>query len=291
MRAIVAVVGLAGALTAAACCHVGVAERPFTPAELEAERRAQHDRAGAGVESAVVGPFVVVASGPMPRVVRDEAAETIGWASRLLRADFFTHDPGAVLTIWVFSDDESYMRGSSAILGITPGTPYGFYRSCKRALVVNAGNGYGTLVHEMVHAYMDGDFPDAPVWLNEGLASLFEAPREEAGHIRGATNWRLPALQRAIAARTAPSFTRMAEGGRGDFSGKDGAALYATARYLCFYLQERGLLQRFYRAFRGRSERSSDDATGLTTLQDTTARDLGTLRTEWERFVAELALR
>jgi hypothetical protein len=77
----------------------------------------------------------------------------------------------------------------------------------------------------------------------------------------------------------------MAEGTRGDFSGKDGAMLYATARYLCFYLQERGLLRRFYRAFRARS---SKDSRGLATLQDTTGRDLGALRTDWERFVAEL---
>jgi hypothetical protein len=275
----------AAALALVACCHAGVAERPFTADELESERRAQLDRAGGGFESAVVGPFVVIASGPMPRAVRDEAAETVGWASRLLRADYFAHDPGAIMTIWVFPDEESYMRGTSAVLGIVPDTPYGFYRPCKHALVVDAGYGYGTLVHELVHAFMDGDFPRAPVWMNEGLASLFEAPREEEGHLRGATNWRLPGLQRAIADRRAPSFVRMAGAGRGAFSGKEGPLLYATARYLCFYLQERGLLRAYYRAFRARS---GADATGLATLQDTTERDLGALRSEWERFVMGL---
>jgi len=268
-----------------ACCQVGVAERPFTAAELESERRSQHDRAGGGFESAVVGPFVLVASGPMPRAVREEAAQTILWARELLRADFFARDPGAMLTVWVFPDEESYMRGTSSVLGITPDTPYGFYRPCSHALVVNAGYGYGTLVHEMVHAYMDGDFPSAPVWLKEGLASLFEAPREEGGHMRGATNWRLLALQSAIAEGRAPTFARMAGGGRGDFSGKKGPLLYAMARYLCFYLQERGLLLHYYRAFRARA---SNDGSGLATLQDTTGRDLAALRVEWERFVRDL---
>ena len=268
-----------------ACCHAGIAERPFTPDELESERRAQLERAGAGFESAVVGSFVIVASGPMPRAVRDEAAETVAWASRLLRADFFAHDPGAILTIWVFPDEESYMRGTSAVLGIVPDTPYGFYRPCKHALVVDAGYGYGTLVHELTHAFMDGDFPDAPVWMKEGLASLFEAPREEEGHLRGATNWRLPELQRAIAAGRAPSFDRMADAGRGAFSGKEGPLFYATARYLCFYLQERGLLRGYYAAFRARS---GTDANGLGTLRDATARDLGALRREWEGFVMAL---
>lgn len=280
-----ALVGLLWGL--GACCHVGVAERPFTPDELESERRAQLDRAGAGFESGVVGPFVIVASGPMPRAVRDEAAETVAWASRLLRADYFAHDPGAILTIWVFPDEESYMRGTSAVLGIVPETPYGFYLPCRHALVVDAGYGYGTLVHEMVHAFMDGDFPDAPVWMKEGLASLFEAPREEEGHVRGAVNWRLPALQRAITEGRAPSFARMAGAGRGSFSGKEGPLYYAyaTARYLCFYLQERGLLRGYYRAFRARVD---TDATGVGTLQDATARDLVALRGEWERFVMGL---
>jgi hypothetical protein len=269
----------------AACCRVGVAERPFTSAELEKERRAQLERAGAGFESGVVSPFVIVASGPSPKGVRDEAAETVAWASRLLRVDYFSRDPGKIITIWVFADEESYMRGASAILGTIPDTPYGYFRPCSRVLVVNAGYGYGTLVHEMVHAYMDGDFPDAPVWFKEGLASLYEAPREEGGHMRGATNWRLPQLQVALARGKAPTFAQMADSGRGDFSGKQGPLLYAMARYLCFFLQERGLLVRFYRAFRARVD---DDPTGMTTLRETTAHELGALRTEWERFVAEL---
>ena len=30
------------------------------------------------------------------------------------------------------------------------------------------------LVHEMVHPFMDADFPACPAWFNEGLASLYE---------------------------------------------------------------------------------------------------------------------
>jgi hypothetical protein len=279
---------LAGAILlvgVAACCHVGAADRPYTAGELERERKSQHERAGAGFESTVVSPFVLVASGPLPKTVRDEAVQTVVWARDLLRADFFAREPGAVITIWVFPDEESYMRGTSAILGTVPDTPYGFYRPCKRELVTNAGLGWGTLVHEMVHAYMDGDFPDAPMWMKEGLASLFEAPRDEGGHIRGGLNWRLPELQRAIADRRAPSFEQMADAGRGAFSGKQASLYYATARYLCFYLQERGLLLRFYRAFRGRVD---SDGSGLATLQDTTTRNLPSLRADWERFVADL---
>jgi len=230
-----------------------------------------------------VRPFVVVANA---RDVRDEAKVTVEWARDRLRADFFDHEPGKPLTIWVFADEGSYMSGTSALLGTIPDTPYGFYRPCKRALVVNSGYGWGTLVHEMVHAYMSADFPSAPTWINEGLASLFEAPQDDAeGHIRGLTNWRLPGLQVALKDHRAPTFETMAAGSRSDFDGKTGSLYYATSRYLLQWLQGQGQLRDFYRAFR---TRGSDGKNGLTVLREITKKDPDALRVEWERYVADL---
>ena len=33
-----------------------------------------------------------------------------------------------------------------------------------------------TITHELVHPIVESDFPRAPTWIDEGLASLFEAP-------------------------------------------------------------------------------------------------------------------
>jgi len=41
---------------------------------------------------------------------------------------------------------------------------------------MNAGLGLGTLTHELIHPIVETDFPRAPTWINEGIASLFEAP-------------------------------------------------------------------------------------------------------------------
>ena len=276
------------------CCRLGVATRPFTPAELEVERASLQDDAGPSFQSAVVAPFVILAqSDTRDRTTLDDAAHTVTWARDRLRASFFEHEPGKIVSIWVFPDEESYMRGASATLGTIPSTPYGFYRPCKRQLVVNAGLGWGTMVHELVHAFMAADFPDAPVWMNEGLASLFEAPRDAvpnvagAPSIRGEVNWRLPALQTAIARGdgAAPSFEEMFEGSRADFDGKRGALLYATARYLLFYLQERGQLATFYRAFRDGGAR---DPTGRETLGQVTKANLVALRHDFEAYVGAL---
>jgi hypothetical protein len=262
------------------CCRVGAGTLSAT--ELEEERRDQAANAGPGYETIVVHPFVVVANG---REVRDEAKATIEWARDHLRAEFFDKEPGKPLTILVFSDQSSYMSGTSALIGTIPDTPYGFYRPCKRTLVVNAGLGYGTLVHEMVHAYIGADFPSAPTWINEGLASLFEAPRDVDGKMHGATNWRLPGLQQAIQDHRALSFEAMASGGRSDFDGKKSGLYYATSRYLLYYLQERGLLHDFYRAYRNRGNDGHD---GLTVLREITKKDTPSLHAEWTQYVATL---
>jgi hypothetical protein len=268
------------ALFFSGCCRVGAGTLSAT--DLEEERRDQASNAGPGYETLVVHPFVVVANG---REVRDEAKATIEWARDHLRAEFFDKEPGKPLTIWVFSDENAYMSGTSALLGTIPDTPYGFYRPCKRALVVNAGYGYGTLVHEMVHAYIGADFPSAPTWINEGLASLFEAPRDVDGKLHGATNWRLPGLQEAIKTHRSLSFEAMASGGRSDFDGKKSGLYYATSRYLLYYLQETGLLRDFYRTYRNRR---SDGHDGLAILREITKRDMSDLRADWEKYVVTL---
>lgn len=285
---------------ASGCCRPGAAERPYTAAELEAEERVQLERAGAGYTSAVVAPFVVIGDGPAS-AVRNDAAETVAWARDLLERDYFARAPGAIISIWVFRDEPSYRSGVSALFGslFRPDTPYGYYSPCERALVTNVGYGYGTLVHEMVHAYMSANFSDAPVWFDEGLASLYEQPSCRArtgedsddlacarnGHIRGGVNWRLPGLQDALRRGRAPSFERIGGAGRMAFNGRERGELYAVSRYLLYWLQEKEVLVRYFHAFRGRV---GADASGMRTLAEILGRPLPELRREWEGFVSGL---
>ena len=98
-----------------------------------------------------------------------------------------------------------------------PTTPYGYYSSEDNALVMNIGPGAGTLSHELVHPYIEANFPDAPSWFNEGLASLYEQPRERDGHMWGTTNWRLPGLTAMIKAKTLPSLADLLKTSREEF--------------------------------------------------------------------------
>ena len=113
-------------------------------------------------------------------------------------------------------------------------------------MVMNIGLGLGTLTHEIVHPLVEADFPEAPTWLNEGIASVFEAPViPKPGEIHGVKNWRHPRLKRALT--IAPSATRRGSTSssamRDESFRSDGEDLhYAMARYVCQWLDERGKL-------------------------------------------------
>ena len=151
---------------------------------------------------------------------------------------------------------------------------------------MNISTGGGTLVHEIVHPFMERNFPQCPSWFNEGLASLYEQCRDQSGHIRGSTNWRLRGLQGAIQSDRVPSFKDLCETTREQFYREDPGTNYSQARYLCYYLQEQGLLKKYYEAFRSSV---AHDPTGYQTLQEilgTSAMDQ--FQREWEAFVMGL---
>jgi hypothetical protein len=151
---------------------------------------------------------------------------------------------------------------------------------------MNIATGGGTLVHEIVHPFMRANFPQCPAWFNEGLGSLYEQSSSRDGHIIGLTNWRLPALQEAIRAKKVPSFQALTATSSAEFYDQDPGTNYAQARYLAYYLQEQGLLGRFYREFRASA---ATDPTGYATLRSVLGSpDMGAFQKRWESFVLGL---
>jgi hypothetical protein len=191
-----------------------------------------------------------------------------------------------ILDIWLFKDGDSYRRHARQLFGSEPTTPYGYYSSANRALVMNIETGGGTLVHEIVHPFIEANFPDCPAWFNEGLGSLYEQCGEADGHIRGFTNWRLPNLKRLVRAKKLPTFKTLLAMDADTFYRHDTGDNYAQARYLLYYLQEKGLLVRFYREFHANRHK---DPTGYDTLQRVTGeRDMVAFQRRWETYVLAL---
>jgi hypothetical protein len=230
-------------------------------------------------------PFVVIGD-ETKQAVQERAAGTVKWAVDRLKQDFFPNDPKEILDIWLFKDAASYEKHARLLFGETPTTPYGYYSSAHKALIMNIETGGGTLVHEIVHPFMEANFPACPPWLNEGMGSLYEQCGDAGGHIHGFTNWRLPGLQRAIRSKEVPSFKDLTAMDTNAFYDEDKGVNYAQARYLCYYLQEKGVLVKFYQEFHAHQ---NEDASGYHTLQKILAEaDMDAFKTKWEKYVLGL---
>lgn len=267
-------------------------ERPriTTVSELTDEDFGEHmkdlnEKIPAGFTIVVQKPFMVIGD-ESSALVKQRSAKTIKWAVDMLKKDYFDKDPEKIIDIWLFKDDESYYKHARELFGDEPTTPFGYFSEQDNALIMNIGTGGGTLVHEIVHPFIHTNFPDCPPWFDEGLASLYEQCRERDGHIIGLTNWRLEGLQEAIEREQVPSFKELTGMSSYKFYTEDKGTNYAQARYLCYYLQEKGRLVKFYREFH---KNHQQDPTGYNTLQQVlNSQDMNVFKKEWETFVMKL---
>jgi hypothetical protein len=282
----------AGQLPGAADDKSSSADPPFAGARFTAADYARHVLAlkktlpeEGGFTIIVQPPFVVIGDEPADKV-RSRAENTVKWAVDRIKQSYFQRDPDRILDIWLFKNKASYQKLAKEIFDDTPTTPYGYFSSAHRALIMNISTGGGTLVHEIVHPFMAANFPACPSWFNEGLASLYEQAGEEDGRIHGYVNWRLPGLQAAIKAKRVPPFELLCSTTTEQFYHQDPGTNYSQARYLCYYLQEQGLLEKYYREFRANAAK---DSTGYKTLQSVLGEtDMAAFQKRWEAFCSKL---
>ncbi|MBA3499920.1 MAG: hypothetical protein M4D80_11625 [Myxococcota bacterium] len=284
MRFLLALTAVAGCATTDAA-PVGKTFSNEAYAQHIKDLRARLTKLGLGsLEIRIEDPFVVVGEGTAKQLER--SAGTVRWAADILERDYFGKRPSIILDIFLFDTAATYERGVKKLTGEEPGTPYGFYSRTHRGLFMNIATGGGTLVHEIVHPYVEADFPSAPAWLNEGLGSLYEQSAERDGHIVGLTNWRLAGLQKAIAKDTVPTFKTLTSMDSETFYGEASGTNYSQSRYLLYYMQEKGLLRDFYKAFRAAR---SKDPTGYATLVKALGeKDMADFEDRWQAFVAKL---
>ena len=211
----------------------------------------------------LVCPPFVMAGDCSQRVLERYYVETVGPTSRALSIQFFDTEPAWPVVLVLCSSDHSY-RECNRLLGERDRREYaGIYSRSEHRLIVNVSTGEGTLAHELTHALSHADFPTLPEWLDEGLASLFEECEfsRDGQRLIGLENWRGAAIRQAANSRTLRSISELINE---QFAVADATLDYAQARYLCLYLQEKQLLEPFYRKCRSRSK---NDRNGHEVLQ------------------------
>jgi len=201
-----------------------------------------------------------------------------------LRHDYFAKGIVKPLTVYVFASKSSYQTGLKNFFDMEPVSPYGHYGHSQKYIVVNYETGPGTLVHELTHAMMAGDFPGAPIWISEGMASLFEQCRVEGDSLKGDPNWRLPELKKALAdSKVTPLKSLLALSSHA-FRQKNESLHYAESRYFCKYLDERGKLRTVYSAFRNNFV---TDPTGVHTIEKVMGKPIAQIQADWHLWLSQ----
>jgi hypothetical protein len=256
--------------------------RGFTPADFAQHMMKLKKKIPKGFAVVVQPPFVVLGDG----TVAEHATRTVKWATDNLKKLYFENDPSTILDIWLLKDRKSYQKYVGELFGDAPDTPFGYFCSRHGALIMNIETGGGTLVHEIVHPFMAANFAGCPSWFNEGLASLYEQCGEKNGVMVGYTNWRLRGLQEAIRDGALDSFKDLCTTTAATFYESGRHNRYAQARYLCYYLQEKGLLVEFYRTFR---KNVSKDPGGYDALKKVLGtEDMEEFQKTWEKWILGL---
>jgi hypothetical protein len=228
--------------------------------------------------------FFVATNDTLPRFVEYKA--TVTRVFRYLYEDYFTRKPEKPIRVYLFRDKSSYDSYCRANYEKPPQTPYGFYMARERKMVMNISTGTGTLAHELIHPLLAEDFNGVPSWFNEGFASLFEQSGERGGKMAGFVNWRLPKLKQLLKINRAMPLADLLKTTTEQFYGEDDRGIhYAMARYLCLYLQEQGLLIKFYTEFRSTAK---DDPTGAAALKTVTGKTPAELEPAWRDWVLGL---
>lgn len=266
---------------------------PDEPYDLAADqqRRARlaREELGPGAASTIVADVFVVI-GPAGREGRhyERSVALMKRATAAYLDGRFGKKPREAISVYLFPDAAGYEAFCTKKYAAPCIAQFGFYQPRDRSMVMNIGLGLGTLTHEIVHPFVEADFPEAPTWLNEGIASLFEQPLfPRAGAIHGGKNWRHPRLARALSTseRDRARLDRLF-GMRDEAFRERGEDLnYATARYVCQWLDERGKLWPFYRRWR---DRFAEDPTGEQAFKDVVGMTPAEAHAVWAKWVLRL---
>jgi len=187
--------------------------------------------------------------------------------------------PDVVTPIFLFEKYDNYKEFVMENYDIPENdiSPYGFYKISKNVIVVRYVSWKGSILHEITHRFIKSDFPNAPSWFEEGFASLNEKSTFKNGNLIGEFSFRILPLRRAINENTYTGIKHLMETDDNELYGKRTSYYYAQSRYLLMYLQENGLLEKYYKSFR---DTYSKDNTGIKQLEDVTGKSIKTLDEE-----------
>jgi hypothetical protein len=193
-------------------------------------------------------------------------------------SEVFSHPPDEFIRIVVPTADDFSRIAPSPHLG-------GDYDDTTRTAVSMRLGQFMT--HEFTHALHAADQhalgQEHPVWLSEGLASLYESAQIDGAQLIPHDSSRLKFVKSAAKNGTLPSLESLLRATREDFNTRPNLA-YGESSYLLRYLQENGELKSFYDVYTADYEA---DSTGRVALEQITGSKLPELQKIFEKWIEQ----
>lgn len=159
----------------------------------------------------------------------------------------------------------------------------GFYTQMSNMLIARTVG--LALVHEFTHALhradQEGRGQSHPIWMTEGLATLFESSRMVDGHAVPEPNGRLNALQRIIRSKRQIPLAELLKTSHARFMENPDAS-YSEVRYIMMYLCSKGLLRKWYETY---CDAYEADQTGKAAMEKVLGKKLDEIEKDWHKWV------
>jgi len=208
----------------------------------------------------------------------DAVKAALNIQARTQAADLFSHKPDEFIRVVVptLADYRKLMPQR--------GIP-GIYEDESRTLLAEQLG--QVMTHEFTHALHAADQrmlgQEHPIWLREGLASMYEAGEVEEGRLIPRDNFRLAYVQQAARRNALLPLEKMVKLSGHDFANGPNLS-YGQTSSLLLYLYDKKLLRKFYEVYKASYQ---TDRTGAIALEETTGMKLPELQKTWTAWMLE----
>lgn len=162
----------------------------------------------------------------------------------------------------------------------------GYYFNLQHLLMAKSIG--ATLTHEFTHALHASDQEamgqEHPIWILEGLATLFETSRLKDGQAVPETNRRVIFLKRLLDRKQTIAWDKFLSMSQKQFMDQAVIA-YPQCRYMMMYLNEKGLLKKWYDAYTAGFD---EDSTGRKAWEKVCGKKLSAIEQDWMKWVEQL---
>jgi hypothetical protein len=218
-----------------------------------------------GARTKLIGNFAIISSAGQTDAQLTTIATRMNAYLDFLEKQYGVIRPETYMTVYLVANNSQLRKiaNKNHNLDVSATTLGYHYPHDQSVVAVESGTLTGTLQHELFHMLVRSNFGDVPLWLDEGIAELYEQTNgpEQNGRFVGVKNWRgsnvlvksWPYHPKLIDVISKPwsvtdSISSIEPETTSSSASYAAASNFAIARYFALWLQHTGKLVPVYQA-------------------------------------------